>query len=404
MHHFSGYLLLVFILLAGCSNPQLVELNNHLDRKQSLSEFRDLPEKPVYERDPNVPLGILNEYNEPPSPSIIVQNVWQQYDSENQLIQVFAGHSKFDLEQGMIMFFKTGEKWGEYFTPSKNGSVRVTNENEVENITLEAEDGTQWILDLSTRTFSKLLTSIELPETVDLDFKPIERTILVEQEPKSSWEFIKTVPFGFVDNQEVTLQIYKDYDEEYCSYGYKTQLVHQDKSYSLADCISARLVVETETISQDERYYLLQHKFGEEKDGTYLLGGIELAANGPGLVGYLMYDKAKDTWQQFDDWGIPYLVDLDSDGNKEFVIQFPGMHLQFPDVDIYRWNKGSLEKGKTLSSALNITDYNPSYIYMEEKADKVLFSVDVNVTRDSELSQLAIGLYRYEDGKLHLFK
>jgi hypothetical protein len=66
----------------------------------------------------------------------------------------------------------------------------------------------------------------------------------------------------------------------------------------------------------------------------------------------LVYDLNNEEWLEFENWGAPQVIDLDSDGQKEFLIQFHGLHLHTPDVNIYRWHNGRLERGTSLQSAL----------------------------------------------------
>jgi hypothetical protein len=108
-----------------------------------------------------------------------------------------------------------------------------------------------------------------------------------------------------------------------------------------------------------------------------LLGGLEKDANGPGSVDYIMYDVKKKTWMIFSDWGKPQFVDLDSDGVEEFVIQFEGLHLQWPDVSIYTWNNGYLEASRSLKT--NIMGDAAIRPFANLEADKSLtFGEDSN--------------------------
>jgi hypothetical protein len=112
---------------------------------------------------------------------------------------------------------------------------------------------------------------------------------------------------------------------------------------------------------------------------------------------YFIYDLTNHKWLSFGVWGIPHMVDLDSDGVNEFVNQFPGLHLSWPDVTIYRWNQGRLEGSASLKGALNISDNSHNEVSILEKEDKVLFDV-VIVTDQHEF--LMNAKYKYENGKI----
>jgi hypothetical protein len=112
---------------------------------------------------------------------------------------------------------------------------------------------------------------------------------------------------------------------------------------------------------------------------------------------YFIYDLTNHRWFSFGNWGIPYLFDLDSDGVHEFVNQFPGLHLSWPDVTIYRSNQGRIEVSASLKETLNIADNSHNEVSIIEKKDEILF--DVIILTD-QYEFLMNAKYKYENGKI----
>lgn len=244
-----------------------------------------------------------------------------------------------------------------------------------------------------------------LPESVELSFKPLELTPLTEENPKENWKLVKSFPFGAIDKEAVVLNLYKDINNSEADNAnlLKAQLSYKEHTYTLLGEVSGSIfengLNETRHGLIQKTSYLLQHAYGDKDNQVYLLGGIELFANGPGLVAYLAYDVQNDTWLQFEEWGVPFLEDLDSDNGKELTIQFPGLHMQTPNAKIIRWNNGQLEKSEDFQTALGITSYQPSVINLDRE-NNMHFAVEVNTSGDSGLIKLAEALYKYENGRL----
>lgn len=239
-------------------------------------------------------------------------------------------------------------------------------------------------------------------QTVDLDFFPVEMSPLKEESPQDNWEMVKEMPFGSVHGEEVTLFIYQEKQEDRCwTSSYRAQLSFQGKTYTISSCVSDYIMQyipdEVEVIFKP--IYQLEHTFEDQNSQLFLLGGIELFANGPGLVVLLVYDSMNEEWLEFESWGAPHVIDLDSDGQKEFLIEFPGLHLQTPNVSIYRWYNDRLERGTSLASALVHLDYSHSHVYIEW-GEPTLFSVNVDIIVESEMIHLGTAFYRYENGQL----
>jgi hypothetical protein len=228
------------------------------------------------------------------------------------------------------------------------------------------------------------------PSLVNLVFKPIQMEQLTEGKPDNNWELIKEIPFGNVKQQKIVLNIYKEAKKPDDPTVYRHAVIRfQDKYFSINDFVSPDF--SEIPANEHSTMYLLQRTFLDHDHQLVLLGGIELFANGPGRVAYIIYDSMKNKWFTFEDWGKPRFVDLDSDGIDEFVIQFEGLHLQFPDVTVYTWNKGIIEVSTSIKAAVLGSTVGSYAILGDDKK----ISVGENNAETSSDAQ-----YIYDKGKL----
>jgi hypothetical protein len=115
-------------------------------------------EDPVEETNIPFPTGIFegDESTFKPEQALII-NRWQGTIS-NDLIQVFAGCQGQNLEQGLIIILRMtqeGEVSSSEFIPSptKAGALRILSADNLK-LTVQAEDGTQWVFDVETVEFN----------------------------------------------------------------------------------------------------------------------------------------------------------------------------------------------------------------------------------------------------------
>ncbi|QGQ96736.1 hypothetical protein EHS13_18550 [Paenibacillus psychroresistens] len=189
------------------------------------------------------------------------------------------------------------------------------------------------------------------PDSVDLLFNPVEMQSVTEGKLDKSWELLKVIPFGEIDHHKVEIYTYHVPKKAEDLFEVNRAFIKfQEKYYLINDPISNDLAYFPQY--EHSTVFLLQHTFSYLDNQLVMIGGIEVEANGPGRVDYLMYDLQKKTWFIFSDWGKPQFIDLDSDGEDEFVIQFEGLHLAWPDVIIYNWNKGKLEVSQSLKQTI----------------------------------------------------
>lgn len=239
-----------------------------------------------------------------------------------------------------------------------------------------------------------------LPEIVNLMFEPLELIELKEKEQKESWQKIKTIPLGNVQGQNVTLHVYKETnDNNNCGLGYETvsQIEFAGRMYNLNDeCTSTGLL--NDDPEKIGAVFPLQYSYENLTNQQILLSGIELTANGPGKLIYIIFDGISKKWFSFESWGSPLKIDLDNNGDMEMVVQFPGLHMSWPDVTIYRWNNGRLEGSSSIKNALGISNYIQNQLVFQIKEDQAIF--EGTVLTDKEKEQFETIKYRYENGTL----
>ncbi|WP_127530969.1 FG-GAP repeat domain-containing protein [Paenibacillus kobensis] len=241
----------------------------------------------------------------------------------------------------------------------------------------------------------------QFPQEVALPFQAVEWNKLVQMEPKQTWKFVRTLSFGTLDGNPVSLAVYKEMDpDQLCGLDYESAalLEYRNKTYYYNDCFSMSLETEESPLLE-----LSLVKLGyENKDGDsrrIVHGAAELFGNGPGRMLYLVYDRDEDQWYGFDNWGSPSVVDLDGDGTMELVNQFQGLHMQFPDIDIYRWNGPELEQSLSLKSTLKLPFVGQSVAGMDEVTHRFQISALTSLEEDAWDHPLEAS-YNYNAGRI----
>ncbi len=240
----------------------------------------------------------------------------------------------------------------------------------------------------------------QFPDSVELVFSSLEPTELALEDVRESWEFIKSIPFGVVAGDSVTLSVYKETDSNHlCSFDYEriVLLEHKGKSYAYNDCFSTS-IVDTEQSAEHRSIYLLEHEYSHQDLSFVLQGAVELSANGPGRMLFFYYDASQQKWYGFEQWGSPYLIDLDGDGSIELVHQFEGLHLNFPDVTIYRWANNGLEVSDSIKSILQVPHFQLSSALLSEENNQSILQLNAVIDNDFERGLRA--KYMYQEGRI----
>ncbi|MFF2091368.1 hypothetical protein [Paenibacillus sp. NPDC058174] len=180
-----------------------------------------------------------------------------------------------------------------------------------------------------------------LPDEISLSFTPLQLEELQQGVPDKKWTLKRTISFGQINKREAELSIYEELGEsDIISRSYYGVLLVNKTSYLIRD-VSASLAADNAETDCTQTCLFQRMLPGQTR--YELIGGIELLANGPGRALYLVYDHEKHQLTSFESWGMPDFIDLDGDGADEFIIEFQGLHLSWPDLSILRVNNGVIE-------------------------------------------------------------
>ncbi len=181
------------------------------------------------------------------------------------------------------------------------------------------------------------------PHEIQLDFQLLELEELEQAAIKSSWTYVHTWSFGRIDDRPLELAIYQEEAERANSQPDYYAVMALDGSEYLIPHVSSELARPNGEANTCPGLCLIERQLPGQ-DRYSLIGTVEMFANGPGLNRFVIYDRELASWVYFDQWGDPDFLDLDGDGIDEFLIQLPGLHLQWPDISIVRVESGQLEQ------------------------------------------------------------
>lgn len=237
------------------------------------------------------------------------------------------------------------------------------------------------------------IVPFDLPEVAKISFHPLELNELLEGKSLESWEYVQSIPLGRLMEKDVTLHVYKDMDpNSLCYYSTVSLLDYDNKTYSLNDCTSGGFLQENP--GEVSAFYMIEHLFESQEKRLIVHSSFELFANGPKRMQYIVYDVSEEKFFTFEEWGIPFIADLEAD-ETSLVIQYPGLHMHSPDVTIIKWDDGQLEKSQSIKEALGLSNQQD---YIQFNENKILFIANSAVDKFSE--EFVEIHYRYENGKL----
>lgn len=238
------------------------------------------------------------------------------------------------------------------------------------------------------------IAAYSFPEQAALLFQAVELTELENAKPAQTWEHAGTIPFGNVAGSPAFLQVFKETNPvASCGSDYQAValLEHKGETFGYRECFSASLI--EDAIQKKKASVVLLEKNHAAAGSNYVLqGAAALAANGPARMGYFYYDSSQDKWFAFEDWGNPRLADLDGDGADELVNQFEGLHLHWPDVNIYRWRGSVLEKSESVKAVLQVPHFSLSSAIANTESGP--HTIKVQAAMDSEFVRTESATYK----------
>ncbi|WP_239616819.1 hypothetical protein [Cohnella mopanensis] len=227
-----------------------------------------------------------------------------------------------------------------------------------------------------------------MPYRINLNFSPLQLDEVLRGKPLPEWKHIKSIPFGRIENSKAVLDIY-EVDESANSHQKNGILKFKDNQILIPN-LSASLVENDQYSCREvcvfQKYFSNQNRFE-------LIGSIDVSLNGPGLKTYFIYDEINKKVMSFDLWGEPSFIDLDGDGNDEFIIEFEGLHLSWPDLSVIKTINGELK----LSSSVfdTIQKIQGDFAKLKKDMNPIVISLS-NVRSENE----PIYDYTYKDGIL----
>jgi len=244
--------------------------------------------------------------------------------------------------------------------------------------------------------------SIALPAQIDLPFTPLPLEPLEKGSPPSDWTKVRTIDFGVFQGKPVELNVYRQpaAQTDLLPPQLNAVLNWQNQIYRIRDVSSDLLADEAAggTVA-------VNRGFPSGSQALYVLGGVNLFANGPDLRKYIVYNFHRNAWFSFDQWGNPLFLDLDGDGHDEFVLLFPGQHLQMPDASVVVYEDKQLQQSAGFADAISaITKWPATFTDFERRASVTLSQTsvppafDLNINSEQYIAPLAS--YRYDHGKL----
>ncbi|WP_248928462.1 hypothetical protein [Paenibacillus hamazuiensis] len=243
----------------------------------------------------------------------------------------------------------------------------------------------------NTQTLQEKGEKFAFPMEIPLQFMPVERSELIARAPQPGLEQVKSIPFGSFNGSPVKLDIYKEPGQLQPNGDtiWRGLIDIAGKSYLLPDELS-RSHLEPQS-EENRSFHLLNRNFPAKDGPYYLLGSLELKAEGPGRGLYILFDRTENKWTSFEEWGAPHITDLDGDGKDEMVVQFPGLHLYPPNVTIYAYGGSRLEKGTVAVESVSAGNR----VYAGAAQDTG--AIRIGVIGETEP---ATADYRYENKKL----
>lgn len=189
-----------------------------------------------------------------------------------------------------------------------------------------------------------------MPQTIDFIFEPLFLDDVIQRNDRNDADgsFIQRIRLGHFKGKSIEMNFYKtsELDDTAPPSGC---FLFEKNTY----CVD-QLALDfnnPEYIQNDWACIQIDQWIGDSKSGYYVLAGVELYA-APGNYAYLIYEAKSRKWRIWHDWSMT-VTDLNGDGTKDVIMQFPGLHNNRADVYVARLNKGQLERSESMRADQN---------------------------------------------------
>lgn len=176
------------------------------------------------------------------------------------------------------------------------------------------------------------------PEETALSYAPIELQMLSSGVPSAEWKEVRSLLI--TSSHNIAVKLYKEASSnDLLPAPLHAVIEWQDNQYVIKDVSTA-----LESLQEVNCPALCGFETSSAESKRYqLLASMELFAKGPGRNLFVLIDRATEQLVGFEEWGTAAFYDLEADGDKEMVIEFPGLHLNRPDIKIIRIKEDGME-------------------------------------------------------------
>jgi hypothetical protein len=206
---------------------------------------------------------------------------------------------------------------------------------------------------------------IKLPDIIELHYKGIELDGILQAGDLTSLKKVKDEQLGKVYGEQINISLYSDNDNNIHGV-----FKHQGKEFILNYLGYAHDLESVEI-------YELQLVYNTDGKNLVLVSGI-----GSSILGYqyIIFDESNNKWTSFHNWGTPQAIDINHDGIKEVFLQFHGMHLHTPDLNIFSFQDGRFRVVDINSEVyrdvkLDLTNSKIGSTYIKEQDNKALVEI-----------------------------
>jgi hypothetical protein len=232
--------------------------------------------------------------------------------------------------------------------------------------------------------------NIGLPNQVDLTFENVTLKELKQSAPDSSWVNSDTYSFSQLNGKPISINVFESNDEFNDLYA---NIQYRDETYPLYFPIGF--------VGNEIEINFLKQNYSLNNETIHLIGSIGTSARG---YQYIIYNEVTNKWFIFFNWGIPEVFDINHDGINEVLLQFQGMHLNPPNVNVLQVGENSFEIASIDRSLQNLIDdillpVKISSTY-KKQGNHILFDIYVMSLSETNTHSEGYALYQYNKGTL----
>lgn len=242
---------------------------------------------------------------------------------ENRIASIKTGAEISPKGIGGFKFDDDG--WGSH----GSGTIELIDNQIIINIDSQIEPGkyADWGVYSGKRLY---LRGNKVPDTMELIYEEIKPENIPIASNLTLFNKVKTVQLGKADGEQINITLYSDNDNNIHGV-----FKHKGKEYILK-YIGYATDLDTDHAVEIHEVQLTYNTKGKDI--------ILVAYAGSPILGYqyVIFDESDNKWVTYHSWGTPQVIDINHDGIKEVFMQFHGMHLDAPDLNILSFQDGHI--------------------------------------------------------------